>query len=89
MKIKLTRHVTVDAKGGLIQWSEWDVVAFQVMTSRGKLACVRPDECVVLDREATDTDVEIARLKFVVAAYEELIRKWADDVQRLRKEIES
>ena len=37
-------------------------------------------------REVTDADVEIARLKFVVSCYEELIRKWAEDVRRLREE---
>lgn len=87
MKIKLTKHVTVDAKSGLAQWSEWDVQILRVMTDSGKMVSIRPDECVVLGHATTDIDV--ARLEFVIAAFNELIMKWGADVQQLHEKMES
>ena len=87
MRVKLNRDVSIDSTRSLAQWSEWDVDTFRLLTSGGQMVSVYPSDCIILDRNVTETDVEIARLKFVVAAYEELIRKWAADVERLRKEV--
>ena len=87
MRVKLTRNISVDATRSLAAWTEWDVEVFRLRINERQLVPVYPSDCIILDRDVTEADVEIARLKFVVAAYEELIRKWVADVERLRKEV--
>ena len=89
MKIRLIEDVRVHDTLHLAKGYEWEVRGFQIFTDAGDKVHVLPTECEILGREVTEADIEIARLQFVVAAYEELIRKWADDVQQLRKGSES
>lgn len=87
MRIKLTENVRVHDTLHLAKGREWEVRGFQIFTNAGDKVHVLPSECEMLGREVTEADVEIARLESVVATYEELIRKWAADVQKLRQEV--
>lgn len=88
MRIKLTENVRVHDALHLAKGHEWEVRGFQIFTNAGDKVHVLPSECEVLGREVTKADVEIARLQFVVVAYQELIQKWAEDVQKLRQEVD-
>lgn len=87
MKIRLTEEVRVHDTLSLARGFEYEVRGFQIFATTGDRVHVLPSECEVLERKVTDGDVEIARLKFAIAAYEALIRKWAADIQRLREEV--
>ena len=85
MKIRLLEEVRVHDTLSLAEGFEYEVQGFQIFTTTGDMTFVLPSECEVLEREVTDA--KMARLEFVVSAYEELICKWATDVKRLRCEV--